>query len=134
MNCLYPAVQVQLQRGMYMYRCAHCTHDKDCMHTTVDGADQTAFGLPHFNQDDKCTSEGLKYKVSITHQITGLYCHVIVCIYKQHFPCYNCYFCSLFLSQTRLYGAITHGVETNAFMFSGYMPGGTNVTVEIFHR
>ena len=90
-NCHIFPLQVQLQRGMYMYRCAHCTHDKDCMHTTVDGADQTAFGLPHFNQDDKCTSEGLKYKVSITHQITGLYSHEIVCIYKQHFPCYNCY-------------------------------------------
>ena len=66
-NCLYPAVQVQLQQGMYMYHCAHCTHDKDCMHTTVDGAHQTAFALPHFNQDDKCTSQGLNYKVSITH-------------------------------------------------------------------
>ena len=49
-----------------MYRCSHCTHDNDCMHTTIDGADQTAFGLPHFNQDDKCTSEGLKYKVGIS--------------------------------------------------------------------
>ena len=45
--CHFPTVQVQLQRGMYMYRCAHCTH------TMVDRADQTAFGPPHFNQDDK---------------------------------------------------------------------------------
>ena len=66
-NCHIFPLQVQLQRGMYMYRCAHCTHDRDCMHTTIDGADQTAFGLPHFNQDDKCTQEGLKYKVCLTH-------------------------------------------------------------------
>ena len=58
-----------------MYRCSHCTHDNDCMHTTIDGADQTAFGLPHFNQDDKCTTEGLKYKVCMIH----LQCLVGVC-------------------------------------------------------
>ena len=49
-----------------MYRCSHCTFDNDCMHTTDDGADQTAFGLPHFSQVDKAMAEGLKYKVNFT--------------------------------------------------------------------
>ena len=47
-----------------MYRCSHCAHDNDCMHTILDGADQTQFGLPHITQDTKATSEGLKYKVN----------------------------------------------------------------------
>jgi len=34
------------------------------MHTILDGADQTQFGLPHITQDTKATSEGLKYKVN----------------------------------------------------------------------
>jgi len=55
-----------MERGMYMYRCSHCTFDNDCMHTTDDGADQTAFGLPHFSQVDKATAEGLKYKVNFS--------------------------------------------------------------------
>ena len=54
-----------MERGMYQYRCYHASHDEDCMHTTVDGSDQTAFGLPHFPQDDKVTSEGFKYKVRL---------------------------------------------------------------------
>ena len=69
-NCHIFPLQVQLQRGMYMYRCAHCTHDKDCMHTTIDGADQTAFGFPHFNQDDKCTHT----------PVPCLYCPEIACL------------------------------------------------------
>ena len=47
-----------------MYRCSHCAHENDCMHTILDGADQTQFGLPHITQDTKATSEGLKYKVN----------------------------------------------------------------------
>jgi len=46
------------------------------MHTTDDGADQTAFGLPHFSQVDKATAEGLKYKVKRT-SLTVLLMHLL---------------------------------------------------------
>ena len=109
-----------------MYRCSHCTHDNDCMHTTIDGADQTAFGLPHFNQDDKCMSEGLKYKVGIS--LGNAWPEYFVCM---HFIGNHC---TVSCMQTKLYGAITHGVCTIAFIFSGYMPGGTFVTIEVLDR
>ena len=112
-----------MERGMYMYRCSHCTFDNDCMHTTDDGADQTAFGLPHFSQVDKATAEGLKYKVKRT-SLSVLLMHLLnKCV--SHSACFN---------QTKLCGAITHGVATNSYMMSGYMPGGSNLNIEIFHR
>ena len=49
-------------KGMCQYRCYQACHDKNCMHITVDGSDQTAFELPHFPRDDNVTSEGFKYK------------------------------------------------------------------------
>ena len=106
-----------------MYRCSHCIFDNDCMHTTDDGADQTAFGLPHFSQVDKATAEGLKYKVKRT-SLTVVLMHLLN-NYVSHSACLN---------QTKLYGAITHGVATNAYILSGYMPGGSNLNIEIFHR
>ena len=116
-------IKVRMERGMYMYRCSHCTFDNDCMHTTDDGADQTAFGLPHFSQVDKATAEGLKYKVKRT-SLTVVLMHLLN-NYVSHSACLN---------QTKLYGAITHGVATNAYILSGYMPGGSNLNIEIFHR
>ena len=56
-----------MERGVYQYHFYHASHDEDCMHIPVDGSDQTAFGLPHFSQDDKVTSEGLKYKVRLLY-------------------------------------------------------------------
>jgi hypothetical protein len=35
---------------------------------------------------------------------------------------------------TKLYGAIVHGRWAGAYLYTGNMPGGTNVTVEILHR
>ena len=113
-----------------MYHFAHCTHHKDCMHTTVDGADQTAFGLPDFNQDDKCTSEGLKYKVSITHLCPT--CTAIKLRALRTVPCHHLYLFPYSFPDQALC-AITYDVEPNTFMFSWYLPGGTNVTVKNFH-
>jgi len=69
----YMSGKVRMERGMYQYRCYHASHDEDCMHTTVDGSDQTAFGLPHFPQDDKVTSEGFKYKVRLLSSLIELH-------------------------------------------------------------
>ena len=48
---------------MYHFRSAHAAASTDAMSTVIDGADQAQYGLPHFPQDDKSTTDGLKYKV-----------------------------------------------------------------------
>ena len=49
--------------------------------------------------------------------VSCLYWHQIACIINSSLLITG--ICPLILSETK-YGAITHGVETNAFMFSGY--------------
>jgi len=49
---------------MYHFRSAHAAASSDAMSTVIDGADQAQYGLPYFAQDDKSTTNGLKYKVS----------------------------------------------------------------------
>ena len=39
------------------------------MSTVIDGADQAQYGLPYFAQDDKSTTNGLKYKVGFEHNM-----------------------------------------------------------------
>ena len=46
--------------GIYHFQAAAFT---DAMSTVIDGADQAQYGLPYFAQDDKSTTNGLKYKV-----------------------------------------------------------------------
>ena len=41
---------------------------------------------------------------------------------------------SLFALQTRLYAALVLGEFTNAYLFSGNIPSGTNAVVEVIHR
>ena len=48
---------------MYHLRSAHAAASTDAMSTVIDGADQAQYGLPYFAQDDKSTTNGLKYKV-----------------------------------------------------------------------
>ena len=48
---------------MYHFRSAHAAASSDAMSTVIDGADQAQYGLPYFAQDDKSTTNGLKYKV-----------------------------------------------------------------------
>ena len=48
---------------MYHFRSAHAAASQDAMSMVVDGADQAQYGLPYFAQDDKSTTNGLKYKV-----------------------------------------------------------------------
>ena len=59
---------------------------------------------------------------------SGVQCSKTICasVWLKHFF----HVCG---SQSKLYGAITHGVCTNAFLFSGYIPGSTDVTIEILH-
>ena len=47
-----------------MYRSSHTTWENDCMHTTANDADQIGWGLLHYEQDNKVTVEGYKYKAS----------------------------------------------------------------------
>ena len=54
---------------MYHFRSAHAAASTDAMSTVIDGADQAQYGLPYFAQDDKSTSNGLKYKVGFVHNI-----------------------------------------------------------------
>ena len=56
-------VQVRTERGMYHFRSARTAASTDAMSTVIDGADQAQYGLPYFAQDDKSTTNGLKYKV-----------------------------------------------------------------------
>jgi hypothetical protein len=56
-------VQVRTERGMYHFRSARAAASSDAMSTVIDGADQVQYGLPYFAQDDKSTTNGLKYKV-----------------------------------------------------------------------
>jgi hypothetical protein len=35
---------------------------------------------------------------------------------------------------TRLYGAILHGEFAAAYVFPAFLPGGTNVVIEVIHR
>ena len=55
---------MRIERGMYHFRSAHAAASSDAMSTVIDGADQAQYGLPYFAQDDKSTTNGLKYKVS----------------------------------------------------------------------
>ena len=48
---------------MYHFRSAHAAASSDAMSTVIDGADQAQYGLPYFAQEDKSTTNGLKYKV-----------------------------------------------------------------------
>ena len=48
---------------MYHFRSAHAAASSDAMSMVIDGADQAQYGLPYFAQDDKSTTNGLKYKV-----------------------------------------------------------------------
>jgi len=56
-------VQVRTERGLYHFRSARAAASSDAMSTVIDGADQAQYGLPYFAQDDKSTTNGLKYKV-----------------------------------------------------------------------
>ena len=47
---------------MYHFRKAHAAAFSDAMSMVIDGADQAQYGLPYFAQDDKSTTNGLKYK------------------------------------------------------------------------
>ena len=47
-----------------MYRSSHTTWENNCMHTTANDADQIGWGLLHYEQDNKVTVEGYKYKAS----------------------------------------------------------------------
>ena len=57
---------------MYHFRSAHAAASTDAMSTVIDGADQAQYGLPYFAQDDKSTTNGLKYKVSSSLYIDEL--------------------------------------------------------------
>ena len=48
---------------MYHFRSVYAAASTDAMSTVIDGADQAQYGLPYFAQDDKSTTNGLKYKV-----------------------------------------------------------------------
>ena len=48
---------------MHHFRSAHAAASSDAWSTVIDGADQAQYGLPYFAQDDKSTTNGLKYKV-----------------------------------------------------------------------
>ena len=52
---------------MHHFRSAHAAASSDAMSTVIDGADQAQYGLPYFAQDDKSTTNGLKYKVWAIH-------------------------------------------------------------------
>ena len=75
---------------MYHFRSAHAAASTDAMSTVIDGADQAQYGLPYFAQDDKSTSNGLKYKVGFVHNVKqprmsepiGCVC-VCVCVDRQ---------------------------------------------------
>ena len=54
---------------MYHFRSAHAAASTDAMSTVIDGADQAQYGLPYFAQDDKSTTNGLKYKVGFEHNM-----------------------------------------------------------------
>jgi hypothetical protein len=45
------------------------------MSTVIDGADQAQYGLPYFAQDDKSTTNGLKYKVGAALYFLGYVVH-----------------------------------------------------------
>ena len=60
---------MRLERGMYHFRSAHAAASTDAMSTVIDGADQAQYGLPYFAQDDKSTTNGLKYKVGFEHNM-----------------------------------------------------------------
>ena len=59
---------------MYHFRSAHAAASTDAMSTAavIDGADQAQDGLPYFAQDDKSTTNGLKYKVGFVHNAKEL--------------------------------------------------------------
>ena len=54
---------MRLERDMYHCRSAHAAASTDAMSTVIDGADQAQYSLPYCPQDDKSTTDGLKYKV-----------------------------------------------------------------------
>ena len=84
---------------MYHFRSAHAAASSDAMSTVIDGADQAQYGLPYFAQDDKSTTNGLKYKVSS--------CRFCSCVFfnvnHAHHPLFMCFIsnvcfvCCLFL-------------------------------------
>ena len=57
---------------MYHFRSAHAAASTDAMSTVIDGADQAQYGLPYFAQDDKSTTNGLKYKVGYSLYVDEL--------------------------------------------------------------
>ena len=56
---------------MYHFRSAQAAASTDAMSTVIDGADQAQYGLPYFAQDDKSTTNGLKYKVCSPEYLLG---------------------------------------------------------------
>ena len=65
-----------MEIGMYHVRSAqYAAASSDAMSTVIDGADQAQYGLPYFAQDDKSTTNGLKYKVW-----TIQFCAQLVCM------------------------------------------------------
>ena len=56
---------------MYHFRSAQAAASTDAMSTVIDGADQAQYGLPYFAQDDKSTTNGLKYKVGSPKYLLG---------------------------------------------------------------
>ena len=82
-------VQVRTERGMYHFRSACAAASSDAMSTVIDGADQAQYGLPYFAQDDKSTTNALKYKVW-TINCSATYVRMpFVCIVSLCLP-YNC--------------------------------------------
>ena len=56
---------------MYHFRSAQAAASTAAMSTVIDGADQAQYGLPYFAQDNKSTTNGLKYKVCSTNYFFG---------------------------------------------------------------
>ena len=117
---------MRIERGMYHFRSAHAAASTDAWSCVIDGADQARYGLPYFAQDDKSTTNGLKYKVTfLLLPVLSSWCE---CIGTE------CALFPLFVAQTRLYAALVHGQFANVYLFSGNMPAGTNAVVEVIHR
>ena len=60
---------------MYHFQSAHAAASTDAMSTVIAGADQAQYGLPYFAQDDKSTTNGLKYKVGAALYFLGYVVH-----------------------------------------------------------
>jgi hypothetical protein len=115
-------LQVRIDRAGYHFRALRGSDFPDALSMVVDGSENSKYSLPYLCLIDKETSTGFKIKVLLpVTQLCPPSIQQLIAI---------CYF----VLQTKLYGAIVHGVFSAPYIYSDYQIGGSNVTIKVIHR